>query len=195
MVSQPQRGAISNIGQRPMNVNQINCRPVRAKSVNDLIELTSFYFSHLFPLKKDFTSRLHSSSIIPPIISVLGWRGDGVKFENPLFSSLAPNTNLPSCAQLKAPPHIKQGSRVTYKVQLIKYLPPRHSAAAVIASISAWAVTSFSVSVRLCALAIIRLLLTITAPTGTSSFFNASRASFNACCIKYLSEKSIVSIQ
>ncbi len=33
---QPQRGAISNIGQRPMSVNQINSRPVRAKSVSDL---------------------------------------------------------------------------------------------------------------------------------------------------------------
>ena len=33
---QPQRGAISNMGQRPMNINQTNSRPVRAKSVRGL---------------------------------------------------------------------------------------------------------------------------------------------------------------
>ena len=59
-------------------------------------------------------------------------------------------------AQAIAPAHITQGSTVTYKVHSFRYFPPRTLAAAVMACISAWAVTSFSVSVRLCARAMIR---------------------------------------
>lgn len=36
MDGQSQRGAISSMGQCPMNVHQIISRPVRAKSVNEL---------------------------------------------------------------------------------------------------------------------------------------------------------------
>jgi aspartyl-tRNA synthetase len=60
--------------------------------------------------------------------------------------------------------------------------------AAVKACISAWAVTSLSVSVRLCALAMMMLLQAITAPTGISSFSNAISASLRASFINQVSE-------
>ena len=49
----------------------------------------------------------------------------------------------PILFQYKAPAHIKQGSRVTYKVASGKYFACKFSQALVIAKISACAVTSF----------------------------------------------------
>ena len=72
------------------------------------------------------------------------------------------------------------GSTVTYNVHCARYLPPRVLAAAVMACISAWAVTSVRVSVRLCARAMILSLHTTTAPTGTSPRSKAFSASSNA---------------
>src|SRR5262245_41053012 len=68
-----------------------------------------------------------------------------------------------------------------------KYLLPRKLNAEVRAIISACAVGSFRRSTWLCPRAIILLLMTTTAPTGTSPSSNARRASLRACCIKYSS--------
>ena len=124
--------------------------------------------NHRFPLKNSLTKNEHSSSKTPVMISVLGWSSIPL-FRKPRFSSLAPMTKREICDQNKAPAHITHGSRVTYIVQSFRYLPPRKLAAEVILCISAWAVMSFSRSVRLCPLAIILLLQTITQPIGTSS--------------------------
>lgn len=67
------------------------------------------------------------------------------------------------------------------------------SVAAVMAIISACAVGSFSLSVMLCPLAIILPLHTITAPTGTSSSFEAAVASARASLMN-LSSLSITLI-
>ena len=68
-------------------------------------------------------------------------------------------------------------------MHLSRYLPPRYVVAAVMACISACAVGSFNVSVRLCALAIILLLHTTTAPTGTSPLALPFSASARASCV------------
>ena len=76
-----------------------------------------------------------------------------------------------------------QGSIVTYKSQSVNLQPPNFSDACFIAKISACAVESFNVSVRLWALAIIWLSLTIIAPIGVSFLLYALYASFNASFI------------
>ena len=97
----------------------------------------------------------------------------------------------PIWAQFRAAAHIGQGSTVTYKVASFKYLPPRASVAAVMAIISAWAVGSWRVSVRLCPFPMMRPLHTTTAPMGTSPSAAAARASFKASCM-YFSSVSIL---
>lgn len=105
-----------------------------------------------------------------------------------------PNTIFPICDQPSAPAHIGHGSTVTYRVQLGRYLPPIVFAAAVMACISACAVTSFSFSVRLCDLAITLLLLTMIAPIGISSCSSAFLASCRAIRMKYSSLKMSIFI-
>lgn len=114
---------------------------------------------------------------------VLGCSTDGERRENPRWESGAPITNVPNCAHAKAPAHMVQGSMVTYRVHSFKYLPPKYELAMVTASISACAVTSFSFSVSLCALAIILSLHTTMAPMGISPSSAACLASANAFCI------------
>ena len=80
-------------------------------------------------------------------------------------------------AKKKAPAHIMQGSTVTNRVQSFRYFPPKYSDAAVMACISACAVTSERRSVRLWARAMMRSPHTITAPTGISSSSKAHLAS------------------
>src|SRR5574344_526078 len=79
-----------------------------------------------------------------------------------------------------APAHMMQGSTVTNKVQSGKYLP--HSSAAMVkASISAWAVTSCSISVWLWLRATHSpCLSTMTAPMGISPSSSALCASCRA---------------
>ena len=63
---------------------------------------------------------------------------------------------------IMAPLHIIQGSMVTYKSQSVSLQPPNVSDASFIANISACAVLSLRVSVKLWPLPIISLSLTIT---------------------------------
>ena len=79
--------------------------------------------------------------------------------------------------------HITHGSTVTYKVHCVRYLPPKVLVAAVIACISACAVTSAKVSVRLCPRPTTCPSATITHPTGTSPIAKAFCASANAIVI------------
>ena len=87
------------------------------------------------------------------------------------------------------------GSTVTYKRHSFRYFPPIAPVAAVSACISARAVASCNVSTRLCPRPTTRSPATTTAPIGTSSLFNACRASFIAmrmnfssrCCCAALS--------
>ena len=83
-----------------------------------------------------------------------------------------------------APLHIIQGSIVTYKSQSVSLQPPNVSDASFIANISACAVLSLRVSVKLWPLPIISLSLTITAPIGVSPLSYAFLASFIASFIK-----------
>ena len=64
-------------------------------------------------LKKSFTKAAHSSAITPSTTSVLGCKASGAYLLYPLFSSAAPNTSRPVCAQAIAPAHITHGSTVT----------------------------------------------------------------------------------
>lgn len=133
-----------------------------------------------FFLKKFFIRSAASSANMPPITIVLGCSAWGAYLRYPLFSSLVPYTSFPICDHAMAPAHITHGSTVTYSVHVSKYFPLRYSSAAVTACISACAVTSWSVSVRLCPFPIIWSLHTTTAPIGTSSFARAFLASARA---------------
>ena len=100
---------------------------------------------------------------------------------------MAPYTMRPTWAQFRAPAHIGQGSTVTYKVQSVRYLPPMASVAAVMATISAWAVVSISRSVILCPRPITRPRDTMTAPMGISPAARAACASRSASRMNFSS--------
>ena len=129
----------------------------------------------------------HSFSIIPDETVHFGCKAFGAKKVKPRFSSAAPYTTLLICAHPIAPAHIIQGSTVTYNVHCDRYFPPRVLAAAVIACISACAVTSDRVSVRLWPRPTTCPSATITHPIGTSPAASALWASVMAICIYRIS--------
>ena len=132
-------------------------------------------------------SSRHSGSKTPDKTVHFGCNAFGAKTVKPRFSSAAPYTTRFTCAHPIAPAHITQGSTVTYSVHCVRYFPPSVFVAAVIACISAWAVTSSSVSVRLCPRPTTCPSATITHPTGTSPIANAFFASASASCIYRIS--------
>jgi len=139
---------------------------------------------YLFLAKKRVNISEQGASNTPDVISVLGWRRWVPILINPCLGSDAPYTKMPNCAHRSAAAHITHGSSVTYRVPSGRYFPPRACVAEVIACISAWAVGSCSVSVRLCARAMMRFWHTTMAPMGTSPLSCALCASFSASCIK-----------
>ncbi|KJS16923.1 MAG: hypothetical protein VR69_07020 [Peptococcaceae bacterium BRH_c4b] len=86
----------------------------------------------------------------------------------PALGSATPYTSIPTRNCTMAPAHMGQGSTVEYSTQSFSRQSPRNRAASRMASISAWAELSASISRRLWPRPMISPLCTTTAPMGTS---------------------------
>jgi len=111
----------------------------------------------------------------------------------PAFGSGVPIYILSILARTIAPAHIAHGSTVVYSSHPPSRGVPSFCEASMIASISACAVGSCLVSVRLYPLPMILPSLTMTAPIGTSPTAAAFSASFKASSIYFFIRYSIVS--